>query len=73
MCIRDRVRPSSRRSTQSLEYPLDVEPIEPRIYISVLDMPGGESGVEWDVRSCGSFLEDHGRWIRLRPGQEVPT
>ncbi len=50
----------------------DIEPIEPRIFISVMDMPGGESGVEWDVRACRSFLADHGRWMRLRPGEEIP-
>ena len=33
----------------------------------------GEYGIEWDVRACGSFLEDNGRWIRLRPGEKIPT
>ncbi len=51
----------------------DIEPKEPCISISVIEMPDGQAGVEWDVRSCGSFLEDHGRWQRLRPGQDVPT
>jgi hypothetical protein len=28
--------------------------------------------VEWDVRACASFEDDHGRWQRLRPEQELP-
>ncbi len=36
-------------------------------------MANGETGVEWDVRDCQSFSEDRGRWVRLRPGMEVPT
>ncbi len=51
----------------------DIEPNDPRIHISVMDLANGESGIEWDVRQCNSFLEDHGRWLRLRPGEELPT
>tara|TARA_Y100001968_G_C19252303_1_gene665060 strand:+ start:695 stop:946 length:252 start_codon:yes stop_codon:yes gene_type:complete len=50
----------------------DLEPKEPRIHISVMDMQNGETEIEWDVRGCESFLEDQGRWVRLRPGEEVP-
>ena len=50
----------------------DLEPQNPRIHISVIDLPEGVTGVEWDVRDCGSFLLDHGRWKRLCPGQELP-
>jgi|TARA_B100000959_G_scaffold282006_1_gene347455 hypothetical protein len=50
----------------------DLEPKNPSIHISVLDLPGGSTGVEWDVRSCGSFLVDHGRWQRFSPGKELP-
>ncbi len=48
------------------------EPKDPLIHISVMDFEDGGSGVEWDVRSCSSFLEDKGRWLRLRPGQNLP-
>ena len=51
----------------------DLEPNSPRIHISVLEVSGGDLGVEWDVRACGSFLEDHGRWQRLCPDREIPT
>ena len=51
----------------------DFQGKEPRIHVSVMDLNQGEYGIEWDVRACGSFLEDHGRWMRLRPGEEIPT
>ena len=50
----------------------DLEPQTPRIHISVIDLAEGVTGVEWDVRDCGSLLLDHGRWKRLCPGQELP-
>ncbi len=48
-------------------------PDQPRIHVQVLDLPGGVVGVEWDVRTCDSFVADPGRWQRLRPDQRVPT
>lgn len=53
------------------EHP-DLSPREPRIHISVLDLPGGATGVEWDVRACQSFEAEPGRWRRLRPGVPLP-
>lgn len=53
------------------EHP-DLSPREPRIHISVLDLPGGATGVEWDVRACHSFEAEPGRWRRLRPGVPLP-
>ena len=50
----------------------DLKPIDPFIHISVLDLPNGGTTIEWDVRSCKSFLKDQGRWMRLCPGKEVP-
>ena len=48
-------------------------PEDPRINVQVLDLEDGQVGVEWDVRACGSFERDPGRWQRLRPDQVVPT
>ena len=48
-------------------------PEDPRIHVQVLDLEDGQVGVEWDVRACGSFERDPGRWQRLRPDQVVPT
>ena len=50
----------------------DLVPLELHIHISVLDLPGGASGVEWDVRACTSFDAEPGRWSRLRPGEALP-
>lgn len=51
----------------------DIEPVDPYIHVSVMeDLADGLIGVEWDVRSCGSFIEDSGKWQRLRPGEEIP-
>ena len=51
----------------------DLEPQAPKIHISVMDLPDGQVGVEWDVRACDSFEAEAGRWQRLRPGEVVPT
>ena len=50
----------------------DLEPKHPRIHVIVQVLPEGGSGVEWDVQACASFLEDSGRWQRLRPGHALP-
>ena len=50
----------------------DWNPKDPVIYIGVTGLEAGAAGVEWDVRACGSFLEDYGRWLSLCPGQELP-
>jgi hypothetical protein len=50
----------------------DMTPLEPRIHVQVQDLPGGGVGVEWDVRACGSFQRDGGRWQRLCPGAALP-
>ncbi|MEB3172912.1 MAG: Ycf34 family protein [Cyanobacteriota bacterium] len=51
----------------------DFAPQQPQIHVQVMDLGAEAVGVEWDVRSCGSFQADPGRWQRLRPGQAVPT
>ncbi|MEO1591205.1 MAG: Ycf34 family protein [Cyanobacteria bacterium J06632_22] len=33
----------------------------------------GEFGFEYDVVGCDSFKEEMGKWVRLRPGEAVPT
>ena len=51
----------------------DFVPNAPRIHVLVQDLAGGAVGVEWDVRACDSFEADAGRWLRLRPGEALPT
>ena len=50
----------------------NMTPLDPRIHVQVQDLPGGGVGVEWDVRACGSFQRDGGRWQRLCPGVALP-
>ena len=50
----------------------DFQPNSPRIHVTVLDLPEGGAGVEWDVQACSSFLSEPGRWRRLRPGEPLP-
>jgi hypothetical protein len=56
---------------------LTLEPVfrpeEPHVHVQIRELPGGEMGVEWDVRSCKSFSPDPGRWSRLRPDEAVPA
>ena len=33
----------------------------------------GEFGFEYDVVGCDSFKEEMGEWVKLRPGEAVPT
>ena len=51
----------------------DFQGKDPRIHINVVNLNAEQVGIEWDVRTCGNFLEDNGRWMRLRPGEEVPA
>ena len=47
-------------------------PESPRIHVQVQSLPADQVGVEWDVRACGSFSLDRGRWQRLCPDQVLP-
>ena len=51
----------------------DFQGNNPKIHISMMDLKDGGIGIEWDVRSCGSFKKDQGKWSRLRPGETIPT
>ena len=51
----------------------DLEPVGPKIHISVVEKSTGDTEIEWDVRACKTFFKDQGRWMRLRPGEEIPA
>ncbi|WP_320663422.1 Ycf34 family protein [Prochlorococcus sp. MIT 1223] len=51
----------------------DFQGNNPRIHIIVRNLPNKDIETEWDVRGCGSFAKDKGKWLRLRPGEELPT
>ncbi len=50
----------------------DFDPIEPTINVNIRTK-GEEIQLEWDVVGCASFVEEQGRWAKLRPGELIPT
>ena len=48
------------------------EPIEPTINVNIRT-EGENIEMEWDVVGCQSFVEEAGKWSKLRPGIAVPT
>ncbi|BAC10008.1 Ycf34 family protein [Thermosynechococcus vestitus] len=50
----------------------DFDPIEPTINVNIRTQ-GEVIQLEWDVVGCASFVEEQGRWAKLRPGELIPT
>lgn len=50
----------------------DFEPVEPTVNVNIRPQEDYIE-IEWDVVGCESFLEEAGKWIKLRPGEPVPT
>lgn len=50
----------------------DFDPIEPTINVNIRHH-GEIIEMEWDVVGCESFKPEMGKWVRLRPGELVPT
>ena len=48
------------------------EPNEPSINVNIRT-EGETIEMEWDVVGCNSFVEEAGKWSKLRPGLAVPT
>lgn len=48
----------------------DFTPLHPLINVNIRNF-GRE--LEWDVVGCQSFQIEIGRWIRMHPGQAVPS
>jgi hypothetical protein len=48
------------------------EPQQPTINVNIRNADQ-EIEMEWDVVGCASFLEEAGKWSRIRPGELVPT
>ena len=51
----------------------DFHPKEPIIHVSLIDKEQISTEIEWDVQACKSFCLDHGRWLRLRPNEKIPS
>jgi hypothetical protein len=50
----------------------DFDPTEPSINVNIRPQ-NDYIEMEWDVVGCESFLEENGKWARLRPGEAIPT
>ena len=48
------------------------KPINPCIHVSIIKDSNGDFKIDWDVKSCSSFLEETGKWSKCRPGLELP-
>ncbi|MBD2149113.1 Ycf34 family protein [Pseudanabaena sp. FACHB-1277] len=53
------------------EFP-DFEATSPTINVNIRT-DQDDIQMEWDVVGCESFVSEMGKWIRLRPGELVPT
>ncbi len=49
------------------------QPERPQVHVQIRQLPDGEVGLEWDVRTCDSFTLDAGHWRRLRPNEAIPA
>ncbi|MFN9623047.1 MAG: Ycf34 family protein [Cyanobacteriota bacterium] len=49
------------------------QPERPQVHVQIRQLPGGDVGLEWDVRACDSFALDSGHWRRLRPHEAIPA
>jgi len=50
----------------------DFDPVGPSINVN-LRTSSDLIEMEWDVVGCQSFLEEMGKWARIRPGEPIPT
>ena len=51
----------------------DFQPKKPLIHVSIVKENNGDYKTDWDVQSCGSFREEHGKWSQYNPGLELPV
>ena len=46
--------------------------LKPYIHVSIVRDNNGDYKTDWDVQSCGSFIEEYGKWAKINPGLELP-
>ena len=47
--------------------------LKPYIHVSIVEDNNGDYKTDWDVQSCGSFIEEYGKWSKINPGLELPA
>ena len=51
----------------------DFKAKNPSIHVSIVKDKNGDYKTDWDVQTCGSFIEEYGKWSKLNPGLELPV
>ena len=51
----------------------DFKAKKPYIHAIIVKDVNGDYKTYCDVQSCSSFLEEFGKWSKLRPGMELPV
>ena len=51
----------------------DFKAKKPLIYVNLVKDKNGDFKTDWDVTSCGSFIEEEGKWLKFNPGLELPV
>ena len=46
--------------------------LKPYIHVSIVKDNNGDFKTDWDVQSCGSFIEEYGKWAKINPCLELP-
>ena len=49
------------------------KPKKPYIHVKIVKDLTGDYKTDWDVQSCSSFLEENGKWSKLRPELQLPV
>lgn len=70
-CITYNVVENQHQQPHLTENP-DFEPQNPSINVNIRTQIDSID-MEWDVVGCDSFLEENGKWAKLRPGEAIPT
>ena len=47
--------------------------LKPCIHVSIVKDNNGDYKTDWDVQSCGSFVEEYGKWSKINPGLDLPV
>jgi len=70
-CVTYNAVETQHQQAHLTEHP-DFNPVNPQINVNIRTQQQ-EIEIEWDVVGCGSFQQEVGKWIRLRPKEPVPT
>jgi hypothetical protein len=70
-CVTYHAVESQHQQPHLIETPI-FEPHNPSINVNIRNTVD-EIQMEWDVVGCESFVQETGKWAKLRPGELIPT